>query len=143
MNEPIYSRPQVSSESTTIVGEKRHGRGPGPEIMDAATLDGNEVVNNQDESLGEIQSIMLDVPLGRIAYAVLAFGGFLGIGEKLFAVPWKALVLDTTRKCFILDIDKERLEQAPGFDKDNWPVMAELEWAQQIHTFYKSSPYWD
>jgi len=110
--------------------------------MDAATLDGNEVVNRHNEKLGEIEAIMLDVPLGRVAYAVLAVGGFLGMGEKLFAVPWKALVLDTDRKCFILDVDKDLLKNAPGFDKDNWPVMAESAWAQQVHDYYKSTPYW-
>src|SRR6266545_1040910 len=92
--------------------------GPGPEVMDAGTLIGDKVVNAQGESLGEIEAIMLDVESGRIAYAVLSFGGFLGMGTKLFALPWSALTLDTDEKQFILDFPKDKLENAPGFDKN-------------------------
>lgn len=115
---------------TRIVGSgKRSATGPGPETMAAATLEGNEVLNLSGEKLGTIQDIMLDVPGGRIAYAVLAHGGVIGIGDKLFAVPWSALTLDTDRKCFVLDVDKERLRNAPGFDKNDWPGTADLQWA--------------
>jgi hypothetical protein len=85
---------------------------------------------------------MLDVPSGRIAYAVLSFGGVIGFGDKLFAIPWSALTLDADRKCFILDIDKERLKNAPGFDKNHWPAMADATWARQVHSFYNRAPYW-
>ena len=87
-------------------------------------------------------AIMLDVERGRIAYAVLSVGGFLGLGDKLFAVPWSALKLDTDRSCFVLNVDKERLENAPGFDKDRWPSMADEQWATEIHSYYGSRPYW-
>ena len=79
----------------------------------------------------------------RIAYAVLSFGGVLGMGEKLFAVPWSALKLDTVNKRFTLDINKDRLEGAPGFDKGAWPRMADRSWATQVHSYYKAKPYWD
>ena len=117
--------------------------GPGPDIMDAATLKGDNVVNGAGEGLGEIQAIMLDVGAGRIAYAVLSFGGFLGLGNKLFAIPWSALTLDTTNHRFILDASKEQLEAAPGFDKDHWPSMADRTWATDIHAYYDVPPYWD
>lgn len=110
--------------------------GPGPRLMSADTLMGNDVYNRQDEDLGDIKDIMLDVPAGRISYAVLSYGGLLGIGEKLFAVPWEALTLDTENKRFTLDVTKDRLESAPGFDKDSWPNMSDLTWAQGIHTYY-------
>ena len=87
--------------------------------------------------------VMIDVPTGRIAYAVLSFGGFLGMGDKLFAVPWAALKLDPANKCFVLAASKEHLKKAPGFDKDNWPTFADEKWAVQIHTYYKSRPYWE
>jgi hypothetical protein len=64
---------------------------------------------------------MVDVPSGRVAYVVLSFGGILGMGNKLFAMPWSAARVDEDRKCLILDVDKRTLESAPGFDKDNWP----------------------
>jgi hypothetical protein len=94
------------------------------------------VYNRQDEDLGDIKEIMLDVPAGRISYAVLSHGGLLGMGEKLFAVPWEALTLDTENKRFTLDVTKDRLESAPGFDKDSWPNMSDLAWAKGIHTYY-------
>lgn len=117
--------------------------GPGPRIMSADTLEGDKVRNSADEDLGSIEHIMLDVPNGRVAYAVLSFGGFLGMGDKLFAVPWRALTLDTENKCFVLDASKERLEKAPGFDKDHWPSMADESWARGVHEYYKASPYWE
>jgi sporulation protein YlmC with PRC-barrel domain len=111
-------------------------RGPGPEIMSAHTLAGNEVYNLEDEEVGDIEDIMLDVRSGTVCYAVLSFGGFFGMGGKLFAVPWRALALDTENKRFVLDVTKERLKDAPGFDKDRWPNMADQSWAKEIHTYY-------
>jgi sporulation protein YlmC with PRC-barrel domain len=117
--------------------------GPGPRLMGADTLIGDDVYNNKDEDLGEIKEIMLDVNNGRIAYAVLSYGGFLGFANKLFAVPWSALTLDTVNKRFVLNVDKESLESAPGFDKDNWPDMADPTWQNTIHSYYGATPYMD
>ncbi|MGA0583010.1 MAG: PRC-barrel domain-containing protein, partial [Castellaniella sp.] len=86
-----------------------HGSGPGPDLMGASTLNGNDVFNHRGENLGDIKEIMLDMSSGQVAYAVLSYGGFLGMGEKLFAVPWNALTLDTANKRFTLAIDKEKL----------------------------------
>ncbi|QYF92094.1 PRC-barrel domain-containing protein [Massilia sp. PAMC28688] len=112
------------------------GDGPGPALMGADTLIGDNVVNAQDENLGDIKEIMLDMRTGQVAYAVLAFGGFLGLGEKLFAVPWQALQLDTVNKRFVLNVDKDRLQNAPGFDPDAWPDMSDMGWSSQVHAFY-------
>jgi hypothetical protein len=117
----------------------RHA-GPGPALMGADTLIGDSVVNAADQDLGDIKEIMLDMQTGQVAYAVLSFGGFLGMGDKLFAVPWQALHLDTVNKRFVLDIDKQRLQSAPGFDKHAWPDMADAQWAKQIHSFYGTDP---
>ena len=117
--------------------------GPGPRIMAADTLEGDDVVNAQGEDLGEIKEIMIDVPSGRVAYAVLSFGGVLGLGDKLFAIPWQALQLDPENHRFVLDVDKERLKNAPGFDKDHWPSMADQRWATDIHSYYDARPYWE
>jgi hypothetical protein len=114
--------------------------GPGPLLMGADTLLGEDVVNGANENLGDIKEIMLDMQTGQVAYAVLAFGGFLGLGEKLFAVPWQALHLDTANKRFVLDVDKERLKTAPGFDKDAWPDMSDAQWSGLVHTFYGTDP---
>ncbi|HEY0487994.1 MAG TPA: PRC-barrel domain-containing protein [Telluria sp.] len=117
-------------------GIYKSGSGPGPALMGADTLIGDSVVNGQEENLGDIKEIMLDMRSGQVAYAVLSFGGFLGMGEKLFAVPWQALHLDTVNKRFVLNVDKQRLKNAPGFDPDRWPDMSDAGWANQIHSFY-------
>jgi len=110
--------------------------------MAADTLEGDTVVNRQGETLGEIEHIMLDVPRGRVAYAVLSFGGILGIGDKLFAIPWSAFTLDAGNHNFILDVPEQRLKDAPGFDKDHWPAMADETWASEVHSYYHARPYW-
>ena len=120
--------------------KSRAGGGPGPALMGANTLMGDEVYNHKDEDLGDIKEIMLDTRTGRVCYAVLSFGGFLGMGDKLFAVPWNALTLDTKNKRFVLNVEKERLTQAPGFDKDKWPNMADQAWAKAIHFYYGTTP---
>ena len=136
--------PAPKGGGASIIGAERHvSDGPGPEVMDADTLIGDSVVNAAGEDLGEIKAIMLDVESGRIADAVLSFGGFLGMGNKLFAIPWSALTLDAGEKRFILDIAKERLDNAPGFDKDHWPSMTDPSWARQLHQYYDVKPYWD
>jgi hypothetical protein len=105
------------------------GSGPGPRLMTADTLTGD---------------IMLDVPRGRIAYAVMASGGFLGLGEKLFALPWSALTLDAQRECFVMDASATRFQNAPGFDHDHWPSSAEFDGlGEQIHSYWGSRNYWD
>lgn len=110
--------------------------GPGPRLMGAETLIGNDVVNKANEAVGDIKEIMLDVKRGRVSYAVLSFGGFLGMGEKLFAVPWEALTLDPVKKRFVLDVTRDRLKEAPGFDKGHWPDMADPGWRKGIHEYY-------
>ena len=135
----------AAAQGAKIAGSSYGARndGPGPRVMGASTLSGDEVLNRQGEKLGTIEEIMLDVPTGRIAYAVLSSGGFLGIGDKLFALPWGSLTLDPENKCFVVDMAKERLEKAPGFDKDHWPSMADENWARELHTYYRARPYWE
>lgn len=120
-----------------------HRKGPGPYLMGAETLVGNDVYNHKEEALGDIKELMLDMSSGKVRYAVLSFGGFLGMGEKLFAVPWDALTLDTKNKRFVLNVEKARLKHAPGFDKDNWPDMAGQSWGKEIHSYYGTKPYSD
>lgn len=109
---------------------------PAPRLLSATSLMRDDVYNQKEEKLGSIKELMLNIHTGTVAYAVLSFGGFLGMGEKLFAVPWAAMTLDTTNKRFVLNVDSARLENAPGFDKDHWPDMADPTWAQTIHTYY-------
>jgi len=133
-----YEGSGVAAEST----DYWTGHGPGPKVMSADTLQGDDVYNEADEKLGEITDIMIDMPTGKVAYAVMSVGGVLGIGDKLMAVPWSALRLDTEKECFRLDVSRERVENAPGFDKDHWPTMADQQWAENVHGYYKARPYW-
>ncbi len=110
--------------------------------LTAKTLIGDSVKNDRDENLGTIEDFMLDLRTGKVAYAVLKFGGFLGMGDKLFAVPWAAMTLDMINHEFILNVPKERLKQAPGFDKDQWPDIGDRTWQQDVFGFYNVTPYW-
>jgi sporulation protein YlmC with PRC-barrel domain len=112
-------------------------------VMSAGTLAGDRVRNRAGDDLGTVEEIMLDVSTGRVAYAVLSFGGFLGIGDKLFAIPWEALELNEAEHEFILDVERQQLENAPGFDKNNWPDMADTTWGSMIHSHYGRTPYWE
>ena len=111
-------------------------------VLAADTLTGDKVVNRQKEDLGTIEHLMIDVETGRVAYAVLSFGGFLGLGDKLFAIPWSALAIDTGEKQIILEVDKRSLESAPGFDKARWPDMADRVWGAEVNKYYGAKPYW-
>ena len=113
-----------------------------PAVLSASTMIDDSVVNARGEDLGNIEEIMLDTSSGRIAYAVLSFGGFLGLGDKLFAIPWDALTLDDDNHRFILNIDKDRLKNAPGFDKDNWPQTGDTRWLTEVYDYYGYKPYW-
>ncbi|BCQ22905.1 PRC-barrel domain-containing protein [Caballeronia sp. NK8] len=134
---------EQSSGGAKIVGKgAATAAGPGPDVMAASTLDGNSVISSDGHDVGSLKEIMLDVSSGRIAYAVLSSGGFLGIGDKLLAVPWSALTLDTDNRCFRLDATGEQVRNSPGFDKDAWPSMADRVWASTVHQHYGREPYW-
>lgn len=107
-------------------------------VLSASTLIGDTIQNQQGEKLGKLEEIMLDLQSGRIAYAVLSFGGFLGMGDKLFAIPWQKLHVDEIRRCVILNASKEQFKDMPGFDKDHWPDMTDQTWQTQITSYYQN-----
>jgi uncharacterized protein YjbJ (UPF0337 family)/sporulation protein YlmC with PRC-barrel domain len=112
-------------------------------VMAVGTLTGYRVVNPAGDDLGQIEDIAIDMESGRIAYAVLSFGGFLGIGDKFFAIPWEALRPSSVEGAFILHVDREALANAPGFDKAHWPEMADRQWGAGIYDYYGYRPYWE
>ena len=113
-----------------------------PNVLSTAAVLGDVVVNRAGENLGKIEELMLDLEKGRVAYAVLSLGGFLGMGEKLFAIPFEALKLDASREHFTLDVDKAKLKNAPGFDKNNLPQASDRTWGAEVYKFYGYKPYW-
>jgi sporulation protein YlmC with PRC-barrel domain len=112
-------------------------------VVSASKIIGEAVVNRQNENLGKIHELVIDAKEGRLAYAVLSFGGFMGMGNKLFAMPWKAFEFSNTENKLILNVDKKKLETAPGFDKDaKWPDFADRTWGDGIYKHYGYEPYW-
>ena len=120
----------------TINSEINSAVRPASRLLSASTLAADDVYNPKGEKLGSIKELMLNIESGKVCYAVLSFGGFLSLGEKLFAVPWSALTVDTENQRFVLDTDEERLKTAPGFDTDNWPNMADPTWEKTVHAYY-------
>lgn len=110
--------------------------------LSASSLIGNPVRNARGDDMGKVEDLMISLKTGVIAYAVVSFGGFLGMGEKYFAVPWGAMRLDTAHKEFVLPIAKDVLKEAPGFDKDEWPDFEDISWAAGVSAFYRTHANW-
>lgn len=107
-----------------------------PRTLSMSTLMDEPVRNRQGQDIGKIEDYMLDLHGGCVEYAVLSFGGFLGIGEKLFAIPWSSMELDTENHAWVLDVSKERLRDAPGFDRDDWPDLSSVDYRHSLSSFW-------
>jgi len=123
-------------EADNLSGKNHEGVFPNKPVkfLTTTSIIGDKVVNPKGEHLGIIKDIMIDLTEGKIEYVVVEFGGFLGIGEKYFALPFPLLKVDPKKQVFILNQDRETLKKAPGFDKDHWPET-------NSHLF-ESSDYW-
>jgi len=131
------ARNDTTEDATKLTVDRSRRR-----VLGASTLAGDRVRNTAGEDLGKIEQIMIDLSSGQVAYVVLSFGGFLGIGDKLFAVPWDAFRIDQGEHQFVLEVDRQTLDQAPGFNKDAWPDMADPTFAATVHGHYGRTPYW-
>ncbi len=120
-----------------LTGENRQSKNANTPLryLTASSIIGDKVCNRQDEKLGDIKDIMIDLSDGKIEYLVIEFGGFLGIGEKYFAVPFRLFEVDADKEMFIIDLKRDDLERAPGFDKDHWPET-------NSHELQESYTYW-
>ena len=112
-------------------GEARDRSG----VLKASDVIGSKVEGVDGKNLGSIKDLVIDPQEGDVQYAVLDFGGFAGIGDKYFAVPWQALQVDQDKKRLALDLHKKDLKDAPGFDKNNWPDLTEQQVV--IYEFYE------
>jgi len=112
-------------------------------VAPATDLIGKPVRNKLGESLGKIEDFVMDLESGQIAYAVLSFGGFLHIGDKLFAIPLRALSFEPDEDVFIVNVEKSALKNAPGFDKDDWPDLTDRGWGTTVFAYYGFTPYWE
>jgi len=109
----------------------------------ASSIIGTDVVNAERESLGDIKELVIDPRTGKLAYAVVSFGGFLGVGEKLFAIPFSAFEYNAAKNEYVLDVAKQRLQAAPGFDSEHWPEMGDEKWNRELSSYYDRAPYWE
>src|SRR6478752_5403244 len=125
----------LSKENLSGVNEEGAHPNLPLKYLTTSSMMSNKVYSMDDEKLGDVKDIMIDITTGKIEYLVIEFGGFLGIGEKFFAVPFRLLTVDTEKEAFLLDQDRETLESAPGFDKDHWPKT-------NSHAYESSSSYW-
>ncbi len=112
-------------------------------LISADKVEGTPVHSRDGEDLGTIERIMIDKPSGKVAYAVMAFGGVLGMGKERRSLPWQVLTYDTSQEAYVVDMDTERLRSAPALEEDNegfdW---SNRDWGQRLHDYYGASPYW-
>ncbi|WP_432746150.1 PRC-barrel domain-containing protein [Methylobacter sp. G7] len=112
------------------------------QVTRASKIIGTPVKNPNGDNLGDIKELVLDPWSGKVVYAVLSYGGVLGMGDKLFIVPWKALNCPLNKEYYVLDLNKSTLTLAPGFDKKHWPDTTNtLELQREgLNRFYRNKP---
>lgn len=108
----------------------------------ASKIIGTKVKSPNGDKLGDIKELVVDPNNGQVVYAVVSYGGILGMGDKLFAVPWKVLHWASDKGYYSLDLDKDTLKKAPGFDKKHWPDSSNKwdQWREEIEQFYHVTP---
>ncbi len=111
-------------------------------LIAADKVVGSSVENMKGDNLGKIDEIMVDKVSGEVAYAVLKYGSFLGMGGKLFALPWDVLQYDVGRSAYVIDLPEEKLKNAPSFDQDNWPDFGNRTYDKELHDYYGSRADW-
>jgi sporulation protein YlmC with PRC-barrel domain len=112
-------------------------------VLAASSQKGAQVHNFAGEQLGKVDDFVLDFDSGRIAFVIVSVGGFLGFGDKLFAVPWDLFSTRKDHHEFFLDVEKQMLLDAPGFERSAWPDMGDPSWAAKVHAHFAQKPYWN
>ncbi|MCC7274192.1 MAG: PRC-barrel domain-containing protein [Alphaproteobacteria bacterium] len=111
-------------------------------LISADRVEGTAVYNRAGNHLGSIKTVMIDKPSGKVAYAVMSFGGFLGIGEKYHPLPWGMLRYDRGQSGYVVDLDKKMLEGAPSYSASETPNYDDQAWGRKVHDYYRVPPYW-
>jgi hypothetical protein len=111
-------------------------------LISASKVTGTDVYNTEGEHLGVVHDIMLDKRSGKIAYALMSFGGFLGIGERYHPLPWATLKYDTRQAGYVVGITIDQLKSAPTYAADELPAWGDRVYEARIHDYYKTAPYW-
>lgn len=105
-------------------------------IVRASTVQGLDIVGPKGEELGMVEDVAIDSGTGKIAYVVMSHGGILGLGEKYLPVPWSAFKMTKDREDLVLPVSERTVENAPSFEDDNWPDMADATWQARIDGYY-------
>jgi sporulation protein YlmC with PRC-barrel domain len=116
---------------------------PSGHLIAANQVQGTAVYNHAQEKLGSVEDVMIDKASGRIVYAVLSFGGFLGIGDRYYPLPWEKLSYDTELGGYVVDLDKDRLEGAPSYSDEAAASWNDEAWSRNVSSYYGTRPYWD
>lgn len=111
-------------------------------LIAADKVEGTNVYNRAGEHLGSIDDVMIDKVTGKVAYAVMSFGGFLGIGERYHPMPWGMLKYDTAQGGYVVDLNKQILTDAPSYEPTQMPDYADRAWGKKVHDYYGVTPYW-
>lgn len=110
------------------------------QIVSTSSITGKEVKNPKGREIGEIEDFMINPANGDVLYAVLSFGGIMGLGSEYYSVPVEALTISDDENVITMDVNKERLEHAPSFDRDDWPITTRPEYVNSIYTHYGYTP---
>lgn len=113
-----------------------------PRTLSISALSGVAVANTAGEELGKTEDYVIDLEGGHVVFAIISAGGFMGRGNRLFAVPWDALKFYPHERKFTINVDRETFRKAPSFEKSNWPDMTDRQWASEIYNYYGYRPYW-
>jgi sporulation protein YlmC with PRC-barrel domain len=116
---------------------------PSGHLIAAKQVQGTTVYNTGLEKLGSVEDVMIDKATGRIAYAILSFGGFLGIGDRYYPLPWEKLTYNTEVGGYVVDIDREVLEGAPSYTDNATAEWNDDAWGRGVYTYYGVHPFWD
>jgi sporulation protein YlmC with PRC-barrel domain len=111
-------------------------------LIATSKVNGANVYNTRGESVGSINDVMIDKQSGKTAYAVVSFGGFLGMGSDYYPVPWSTLKYDTRLGGYVTNLTKDRLQGAPSYARDADPGWGDREYETRVHDFYGAGPYW-
>ncbi|GJE57094.1 MULTISPECIES: PRC-barrel domain-containing protein [Methylobacterium] len=126
--DPVSTTPQAGPKARTLIASDR--------------VIGTEVRRPDGGKVGRIERLMLDKSSGRVAYVVMSFGGFLGLGEDYYTLPWAVLAFDPAIEAYVVDITEEQLRNAPARSPEGGDPADEREWEEHVHRYYNAAPYW-
>ena len=142
MSAQFATETSAAAASDGVLSADDQGAEETSPLMGLVSLTGTKIVNYEHETLGTVADLMFDLDNGRVSYAIMRSGGFLGLGEKHFAIPWGVLEIDRVRRCLVLDADAATFHKSPGFNPGRWAESqpGDSSWQDRLHLHYRSKP---